>query len=80
MSAADRERLPELRRSLSRPSMFFGSAAPTSYPLAPQSDSLSPFSNPTAALKAVKEFFEERPILSREEFHRILRNRQGAGK
>ncbi|MGA7398934.1 MAG: PilZ domain-containing protein [Candidatus Sulfotelmatobacter sp.] len=81
MSDPDRERLRELLRSLSRPSVIMTPVgAPTSYPLAPQFGSLSPIPDPTAALKAVTEFFEERHILSREEFHRILRKSQGAGK
>jgi predicted phosphoribosyltransferase len=81
MSDPDRERLRELLRSLSRPSVIMSPVvAPTSYPMAPQSNSLSPVSNPAAALKAVTQFFEERHILSREEFHRILRKSQGAGK
>jgi hypothetical protein len=83
MSDPDCEQLRELLRSLSRPSVVLAPASPTSYPLAPQApqaDPLSTVSNPAAALKAVAEFFAERHILSREEFHRILRKSQGAGK
>ncbi len=36
--------------------------------------------NPGAALQAVKNFFDERHILSREEFFRILRKSQSSGK
>jgi hypothetical protein len=80
MSEPDRERLRELLRSLSPPSVVSALAAPTSYPAALPSESSSPVANPAAALKAVEEFFEERHILSREDFHRILRKSQSAGK
>ena len=87
MSDSDRERLRELLRSLSRPSVILG-ARPEAIPSPiPEAEALSmplnsatPVTNPSAALQAVMNFFEERHILSREEFFRILRKSQSSGR
>jgi len=83
-SAEDRERLRELLRSLSRPSVIVGprvaANAPSTPPATPPSGALSPIANPGAALQAIVNFFDERHMLSREEFLRILRKSQSSGK
>ena len=42
-------------------------------------EAVPPIANPTAAMLALIEFFENRQMLMREDFLRILRNSQGAG-
>jgi hypothetical protein len=79
ISEPDRERLRELLRSLSRPSVILGQRANVSAAPVPQPDAVSAIANPAAALKAVIKFFDERHILSREEFFRILRKSRSSG-
>jgi hypothetical protein len=83
MSDEDRERLRELLRSLSRPPAILGSGGPSRISTVARSDASDAItnpniSNPRAALHALVEFFEDRQMLSREEFRRILRKSQGA--
>jgi len=78
MSDPDRERLRELLRSLSRSSGIMGVGVGGSSSVARQPEPLSPVSNPAAAIQAVMRFFEERHLLSREEFIRIMRNSQNS--
>jgi hypothetical protein len=76
MSDEDRERLRELVRSISRPSVILGArvAMPTPSTLRPEG---SPHvANPGAALQAMVNFFEDRHMMGREEFLRILRKEQ----
>jgi hypothetical protein len=80
MADPDRERLRELLRSLSRPSVILGVRPQIDSALVMDADSASSISNPAAALQAMTAFFEERSILSREEFLRILRKTQTAPK
>ncbi|MGA9507572.1 MAG: PilZ domain-containing protein [Candidatus Sulfotelmatobacter sp.] len=87
MSDSDRERLRELLRSLSRPSVILGARPEVTAAPIPKSNELSlppnsatPVTNPGAALQAVMNFFNERHILSREEFFRILRKSQSSGR
>ena len=77
VSSQDRERLRELLRSLSRPSVILSPPRAEISSSVPQPDTLSPTANPALALKALVNFFEERHILGREEFLRILRKSQG---
>jgi len=77
MSAENNERLRELLRSLSRPSVILSPrAAPI--PAAPPSDSSPQVANPSAVLQALLDYFDERHILSRDEFFRILRRSQNS--
>jgi hypothetical protein len=72
------ERLRELLRSLSRPSAILGMRAAGAAPVisaVPQND-LPEIRRPEAALDAIRKFFEERQMLSRDEFRRILRRSQ----
>lgn len=80
MSDPDRERLRELLRSLARPSVILGlrAAAASSSPTS-QADSVPAIANPSAALKALMNFFDDRHILGREEFLRIVRKSQTSG-
>jgi hypothetical protein len=87
MSDSDRECLRELLRSLSRPSVILGVRPETKAALILDADGHSlppapatPITNPGAALRAVINFFDERHILSREEFFRILRKSQSSGR
>ena len=87
MSDSDRERLRELLRSLSRPSVILAARPEANPAPIPQADarsmpsnSATPVTNPGAALQAVMNFFDERHILSREEFFRILRRSQTSGR
>ena len=87
MSDSDRERLRELLRSLSRPSVILGARPEVNAALIPEADGFSTppnsataVTNPGAALRAVMNFFDERHILSREEFFRILRKSQSSGR
>jgi hypothetical protein len=77
MSNPDRERLRELLRSLSRPSVILGARPEVNAALIPEPRRIPVIANPAAAVQAVISFFDERHILSREEFLRILRKSQG---
>ena len=87
ISDEDRERLRALVRSLSQPSAIVRASVAESVPPSQQTD-LVPgpanpdlanpgLANPGAALQAITKFFEDRHVLGREEFLRILRKTQG---
>jgi hypothetical protein len=78
MSEPNREQLQELLRSLSRPSVILGVRREVDAAPSPQPDGAASIANPAAALQAVITYFDERLILSREEFLRILRKSQGS--
>lgn len=92
ISDEDRERLRALVRSLSQPSVIMGArvaeTVPPSQPTNAVPGSPNPglanpglanpgSPNPGAALQAITKFFEDRHVLGREEFLRILRKTQG---
>jgi len=77
ISEEDRSRLRELLRSISRPSVILGSGTNSVASVLKRSESLPPVTKPEAAIKAVIDFFDERPLLTREEFSRLLRKSQG---
>src|SRR4029077_15818301 len=82
ISDEDRERLRALVRSLSQPSAIVGArvaeSAPPSQPTNAVPGQANPgLANPGAALQAITKFFEDRHVLGREEFLRILRKTQG---
>jgi PilZ domain len=64
ISEKDREQLRELVASISRPSAT------------PHSAALPTVADPAAALQALRNFFENRHVMGREEFLRILRTSQ----
>jgi hypothetical protein len=75
----DRKRLRELLRSISPASAIVGAPGVPpvpSVPEDPRSETLSPAINSRAALQAIKNFFEDRYVMGREEFLRILRKSQ----
>jgi PilZ domain len=76
MSDEDRERLRELMRSISRPSVIVSPRAAGQSPPIPQTESMQAVANPGAALQAMLNFFEDRHMMGREEFLRILRKSQ----
>lgn len=80
MSDPDRERLRELLRSLSRPSVILSPRAAENSPSAVRPDVLSSIVNPGAALQAIVNFFEQRHMLSRDEFLRIVRKSQSSAR
>jgi hypothetical protein len=76
MAEDDRTRLKELLRTISRPTMVMGAPLLASGPL----ERVPLIADPSAALKAIVEFFEKRVTLPREEFLRILRSSQEVAK
>jgi PilZ domain len=73
MSDEDRERLRELVRSISRPSVILGGRAAMRPPSTAPAETLAGVANPAATLQAMSNFFEDRHMMGREEFLRILR-------
>ena len=76
LSEEDRERLRELVRSISRPSVILGARAAVPAPSTLQPAGSPPVADPGAALQAMVNFFEDRHMMGREEFLRILRKGQ----
>jgi hypothetical protein len=76
MSDEDRERFRQLLRSLSQPSVILGGGIPSPAPKLSRAETLAPVRDPQAVVRAVVDFFEDRQILSREEFFRILKKNQ----
>jgi PilZ domain-containing protein len=80
MSEPNREQLQELLRSLSRPSAILGVRPEVNAALIPDPQRNSAIANPAAALQALITYFDERLILNREEFLRILRKCESSEK
>lgn len=76
MSDKDRERLQGLLRSISPPSVVVNSIGGTGFPSIPTSEPLPAVTNPGAALQAILKFFDNRHVMGREEFLRILQKSQ----
>jgi hypothetical protein len=74
MSDEDRARLRELVRSISPASVIMNQRV---FPHAPSalapSAAVPPVNNPAAVLQAILKFFEDRHVMGREEFLKILR-------
>jgi hypothetical protein len=70
-----RERLRELLRSLAQPSTILG-ARPVENATNTKPQNSPAIANPAAALQAISDFFQDRHLLGREEFLRILRKSQ----
>jgi hypothetical protein len=75
MSEENVARLRELLSKISRPTVIMGPGIASSLPSAQPLD-VPLISDPTAALVALTEFFENRQMLMREDFLRILRKSQ----
>jgi hypothetical protein len=72
----DRERLRGLVRSLSQPSVIMGARVAERPPSTLPLTAVPALANPSAALQAITKFFEDRHVMGREEFLRILRKSQ----
>jgi hypothetical protein len=64
--------------SIARPASIMGPGVTSSLPLLDPIDAFPPVTDPAAAMRALVEFFENRQMLMREDFRRILRKIQGA--
>jgi PilZ domain len=76
VSDEDRSRLRELVRSISQPSVIMGARPADRATSASSSIPLPTVANPGAALQAIQKLFEDRHVMGREEFIRILRKSQ----
>ena len=76
MSESDRGQLHDLIASISTPSIGLGPRLATQSLSIPQSDPPPSATNPAAVLQAIQKFFEDRHVMGREEFLRILRKSQ----
>jgi hypothetical protein len=72
----DRAVLKELLASMSRPMMIMGPGIASSLPASGALQSVPLISDPMAALQALIDFFEDRQMLMREDFLRVLRQSQ----
>ena len=77
VSDKSRERLRALVGSISQPSVIMGTHVPKRSPSSPETNPIPGVLNPGAAVQAITKFFEDRHVLGREEFLRILRKSQG---
>jgi len=75
MTPENETRLKDLLASISRPSVIMGPGVASSLP-ARLLDSVPTIANPGAALQALLDFFEDKQMLMREDFLRILRQSQ----
>ena|ERR1700678_466742 len=73
ISEQDRARLRELVRSISPASVIVSPRVAVQSHAMPQSEGLPRIANPGAALQAILSFLEDRHIMGREEFLKILR-------
>jgi hypothetical protein len=80
MSEENRDQLRELVRFIARPAMILNSRVSTQSLSVSEPDAWRAVANPATALQAIFTFFENRHMMGREEFLRILRNSQKSGK
>jgi hypothetical protein len=78
ISDENRLRLRALLATLSKPFLTMGPGIASSLPAVAPLEALPPITDPVAALKALTEFFENRQMLMREDFVRVLRKSQSA--
>jgi hypothetical protein len=71
-----RERLKQMLGSIARPTAIMEPGMAPSLPARGSMDALPPIADPRAAVEALTEFFENRQMLMREDFLRILRKSQ----
>jgi len=76
MSEDNQAHLRELLASISRPSVIMGPGIASSLPASEPLHDVPPITDPQAAIHALVEFFENRQMLMREDFLRILRSSQ----
>jgi len=78
MSEENRTRLREMLATISRPSVIVGPGLASSQPVSGPLKSVPLISDPGAAVRALVEYFENRQMLTQEEFLRVLRTSQRA--
>ncbi|MGP0017339.1 MAG: PilZ domain-containing protein [Candidatus Sulfotelmatobacter sp.] len=78
MSDENRLRLRALLATVSRSFLTMGPGIASSLPSLAPLDALPSITDPSAALKALTEFFESRQMLMREDFLRVVRKSQDA--
>ncbi len=78
MSEENRTRLRELLAAISRPSVIVGPGLASSQPVSGPLKALPLISDPGAAVRALVEYFENRQMLTQEEFLTVLRKSQRA--
>ncbi len=66
-------RLRDMLSTLLRPSVIMGPGIASSLPASGPLEAVPPISDPTAAIQALVEFFQNRQMLMRDDFLRILR-------
>ena len=76
MSEENRVHLRELLCSISRPSVIMGPGIASTLPANQPLQGIPQIAQPQAAIQALIEFFENRQMLMREDFLRILRSSQ----
>ncbi len=76
MSDENRSRLRALLATITRPTVIMGPGIASSLPAGGPLEAVPSIANPSAALQALTEFFENRQMLMREDFLRILRKSQ----
>lgn len=76
ISEENRDRLREMVGSLLRSSVSLGTRVVTRSVPTAQPDTLPGVANPIATLQAMQNFFENRHVMGRDEFLRILRKGQ----
>jgi hypothetical protein len=76
MSDESQSRLRALLATITRPTVIMGPGIASSLPAGGPLEAAPPIANPSAALQALTEFFENRQMLMREDFLRILRKSQ----
>jgi PilZ domain len=78
MSEEDRTRLKSLLQTISRPSVIMGPKATPAVSSALGAKNVPQVFHPAAAIQAMVQYFENRQMLMRDEFLRILRKSQQA--
>ncbi len=76
MSDENRSRLRELLATITRPTAIMGPGIASSIPAGSPLEAVPQIADPSAALRALTEFFENRQMLMREDFLRIVRKSQ----
>jgi len=76
ISEENREKLRDLLKSLAQPSVILDTRPDPRLRVEAPAAEQAPVKDPAAALQAISKFFEERHMLGREEFLRILRKSQ----
>jgi hypothetical protein len=80
MSEENQEQLKELLGGISRPAMIMGPGIASSLPARDSLQTMPVVSNPQAALQALIDFFENRQLLMRNDFLRIVTKSQATAK